>query len=219
MADELPESYSFKPSEDKPECEHSWGLTDHGTATYTNGDKFTGYFVDGKKHGHGTYIFKNGDEYEGPYVDNVRCGVGMQKNANGSRYHGNFQNGKKHGEGTYFYVNGDKYCGQWLNGQRHGEGIYVFDDNTKKDGIKKCQCSYQGIWEKGQFKNGKYLLGDKVYTGEFSKQKTVGDGVWSLNGCDVRGTYLHQELPVDSAPDDLKVDPSQEVRVTWVGVA
>lgn len=213
-AGDLPEAYSFKPKEDKPVLDNSWGLTDCGTATYTNGDTYTGDFVEGKKHGHGVYLFRNGDEYEGPYNDNLRDGIGQMKFVTGARYNGNFSKGQKHGEGTYFYANGDVYCGQWDNNERHGEGTYVVRAGAK-EGVPLCKCSYEGTWERGQFKKGAYGLGEKVFTGVFSQQKPLGEGEWTIYGSKVHGVHKHQELPVDNAPDDLTLDPSQEVRVTW----
>ena len=50
------------------------GLSDgeidgEGTATYANGDVYTGVFVQGKREGQGTMVYASGEVREGRWVD------------------------------------------------------------------------------------------------------------------------------------------------------
>ena len=47
-----------------------------GTWTYSNGDKYIGQYLDGKKEGEGTYIFVNGDKYVGEFENDNLNGEG-----------------------------------------------------------------------------------------------------------------------------------------------
>ena len=56
-----------------------------GTITFTNGDKFVGEWINGKRTGKGTYTWVSGSKYVGEWKDN-----------------------NMHGQGTYTYSNGEK---------------------------------------------------------------------------------------------------------------
>ncbi len=58
-------------------------VTVQRTVYYTNGDKYTGDWVDGKANGHGVYTFGPNGKFAG------------------DRYEGQFKDGKYHGKGTY----------------------------------------------------------------------------------------------------------------------
>ncbi len=53
------------------------------TKIYDNGDKYTGQFLNGEKHGQGIYFYLNGKKYVGKW-----------------------RNDKRYGQGTYIYKNG-----------------------------------------------------------------------------------------------------------------
>jgi hypothetical protein len=78
-----------------------------GTATYSNGDKYSGEYKDGKRNGQGTFIF-----------------------ASGNKYIGEFKDGFPNGEGTFTPLNGDKYVGEYKDGKRNGRGISYKADGT-----------------------------------------------------------------------------------------
>ena len=44
--------------------------------TYSNGDKYVGETVDGKRHGYGLYYYVNGNYYYGRYKENLQYGYG-----------------------------------------------------------------------------------------------------------------------------------------------
>ena len=58
------------------ELSHWRSYSGTGTANYTNGDKYEGDFVDGKRTGKGTLTWANGDKYKGDFVDGKRTGEG-----------------------------------------------------------------------------------------------------------------------------------------------
>ena len=54
--------------------------TEVKTFTFSNGDKYVGDYMDGKRTGKGTYYWSNGDKYVGDFVD------GKMTNGTFSRY-------------------------------------------------------------------------------------------------------------------------------------
>lgn len=73
----------------------------YGRYIWSNGDRFTGFFKNGKMY-MGTYTFASGDKYEGMFNSNNQF----------------------HGEGRFFFNDKAYYGGQWSNGQQHGRGYY-----------------------------------------------------------------------------------------------
>ncbi|MBW2936741.1 hypothetical protein KXJ69_01405 [Aureisphaera sp. CAU 1614] len=73
----------------------------YGRYIWSNGDRFTGFFKNGKMY-MGTYTFASGDKYEGMFNSNNQF----------------------HGEGRFFFNDNAYYGGQWSNGQQHGRGYY-----------------------------------------------------------------------------------------------
>ena len=51
-----------------------------------NGRRYTGEFVQGKRHGKGEMTFPNGDKYTGDWNEGRRTGHGLYLFANGNRY-------------------------------------------------------------------------------------------------------------------------------------
>ena len=56
------------------EVSHWRSFNGKGSATYTNGDKYDGDFVKGRRHGAGTMTYSNGDTYEGQWDTNMKHG-------------------------------------------------------------------------------------------------------------------------------------------------
>mmetsp|Transcript_3005 Transcript_3005/g.1967 ORF Transcript_3005/g.1967 Transcript_3005/m.1967 type:complete len:100 (+) Transcript_3005:696-995(+) len=75
------------------------GLKVCGILTYSNGEEFSGDFVDGARD-NGTMKFEDGSEYNGPFLDGRMDGSGTIKYANGDYYRGEFNLGVRHGWGT-----------------------------------------------------------------------------------------------------------------------
>merc|ERR1712194_398904 len=215
------------------------GFTGAGTATYPNGDTYTGDFKDGKKSGQGVYTSAgSGDKYTGGYLADVRSGVGKldvnttvtpEEGAEPVEgppcfYHGEWSNGKRHGEGTFVYANGDVYCGGWSQGRKSGFGEYTFAES---------KYSFRGEWVEGQIITGEWVLSEKmIYNGPFKRQKPCGlNGKWIVKtgnytiygkgktdtqkklanpGYEVRGCYTQEVVPVDDGPAG-----SSAVKLAW----
>jgi hypothetical protein len=127
----------------KAQCTSGDCSNGYGTYTYTSGDKYTGYFADGKRNGQGTYYFSNGNKYVGDNKDDYLHGYGTFTFTNGSRYEGQFAYGVRSGSGTFYWANGDKYMGSWANDKMNGQGTFTYADGSTKTGYWKND-SYVG---------------------------------------------------------------------------
>ena len=119
-----------------------------GTELVSGGDTYTGYFLNGLKHGYGilqyssgdilegiweeglinetesTYTWKSGSKYVGGFKNDEMNGYGKFTNTVGE-YEGDWHDGVRHGEGSFIHSNGMTYSGQWSNDQKNGEGEYT----------------------------------------------------------------------------------------------
>lgn len=137
-----------------------------GTATFANGDKYTGGYAFGLRSGVGVYESASGDRYEGSYTENLRDGAGVMTYADGSRYEGAWCRGYRHGEGAYDFPNGDYYEGAWAGGAKHGIGVYFF---------KESRSQFHGYWDCGGFLGGTWTHPDgTVFVSAFEKAVDVG---------------------------------------------
>ncbi|MBQ6502605.1 MAG: hypothetical protein IJI57_01670 [Flexilinea sp.] len=108
---------------------------EYRTENYSNGDQYTGYFVNGQYNGEGTYVWANGDRYEGEFMNGQIDGAGrLTFFGNGQYWEGLFVQGKiSNGSGIFYWgSNGDKFDGQWLNGQPEGTGILLHTNGTSE---------------------------------------------------------------------------------------
>jgi hypothetical protein len=62
------------------------------TRNYSNGDKYTGEFLNGQFHGKGIYTYANGDKYEGEFIDGKFTGKGTFTCSNGRQFKGSIKN-------------------------------------------------------------------------------------------------------------------------------
>jgi hypothetical protein len=83
----------------------------YGRFKWENGDKFTGFFKNGKMYV-GTYVFSNGDKYSGMFVNN------------------SFQ-----GDGRFFFKDGSYYGGKWYNGKYDGLGYFTDAEYNSSIGV------------------------------------------------------------------------------------
>ncbi len=135
-----------------------------GNLKYYNGDEYTGNWVDGLKCGEGTMKYANGDEYIGNWVESYQNGQGTMKYANGDEYIGNWIEGIPNGIGTMKYKNGDIYFGAWINGLQNGFGTLMYLD-------KQFQS---GNWINGEFVNNNQdggFYSNNINNNEFWKNK------------------------------------------------
>ncbi|OQS03980.1 radial spoke head 10 family protein [Thraustotheca clavata] len=143
----------------------------HGTATFINGQVYTGSFVGGRMHGHGVLQWPDGVSYDGDFEYNEITGQGRYKWPDESWYEGEVRCGKRHGMGYFQCSNRiTSYDGNWVDGYQHGYGKLIYDEYNN--------IVYEGDWEFGQ-RHGKgtmkYASGN-VYEGEWKHGKKCGHG-------------------------------------------
>ncbi len=131
-------------------------MTGEGVIEWTNGDRYEGSMVGGKKHGKGIFTWGNGQRYDGEWTDDTINGSGTLYYTNGDRYEGTFQAGEPHGTGTYTMRNGDVYTGAWVNGNRHGMG--------------RLTWSTGDYWE-GEFRDGKQTEKGRMHSSQAIVEK------------------------------------------------
>ena len=145
---------------------------------------YTGYLVDGVRHGQGIYTTDDGTVLEGNFIDGQLWGQGSTCWADGTKYVGNYENGIRNGEGTMYYPNGSVYVGQWLEGSRYGYGRLTFEGGT--------YC--EGNWIDGSLNGqGSYVWasGDR-YDGAFKDGKRNGYGIYYFaSGGRFEGNWLN----------------------------
>ena len=61
-----------------------------GTKIFLLGDKYHGYWKEGKRHGKGRHTWPNGDIYLGQFKNDKQHGIGNYTWSNGEKYSGNF---------------------------------------------------------------------------------------------------------------------------------
>lgn len=126
------------------QCQSGDCKNGYGTYSYSTGDKFTGYFANGKRNGQGTYTWANGNVHVGENKDDQLHGQGTYTFTSlGHKYIGNFAYGVRSGYGTFFWKNGDKYEGYWMNDKMHGQGTYTYSTGKVDKGYWENDV-YQG---------------------------------------------------------------------------
>jgi hypothetical protein len=141
-----------------------------GVLTWVQGDRYEGDFHEDRREGRGVYTWPNGNRYEGDFRDNKLHGRGVFTTQRGYRYEGEFVEDLRHGRGTETLVDGTRYEGSFERGERHGRGVMTFTDGSRYDGGFR-----QGQWEgEGVFvgANG------QRYEGHFHEGRFDGYGVF-----------------------------------------
>ena len=105
-----------------------------GIMTFANGDKYTGLFESGQRHGQGVMTSASG-AYDGAWVDGKRSGEGTWQ-TKGGKYSGTWVNDQRSGHGLMRYDHGDRvYQGHWEAGLPAGQGTYWYD--SSEDGGRR----------------------------------------------------------------------------------
>ena len=164
----------------------------YGIYKWDSGEKYEGYWEDGKRNGEGTNYWTNGEKYTGEWKDDIRHGTGTniyKSSSDFDYYKGSYVMGKMSGQGVLAWKNGQKYTGSFSNDYFDGEGTMVYTDGRVES----------GIWEKdkyvGKSKNnygcisGNCQNGNGIYTFE-NGSKYVGD--FSNGNFNGRGTYYFE---------------------------
>lgn len=91
----------------------------YGEYIYESGNKYEGYFSDGKKEGKGIFTWKNGGYYKGDWYGDKRHGYCIEKNSRGWIYEGEYRYDKRHGLGTLYDPTGKiDFAGTYNDGQQ-----------------------------------------------------------------------------------------------------
>lgn len=158
-----------------------------GTLVWDNGSVYTGAWEHGIRHGQGRMTFDNGDVYDGQWQNGVRTGTGTYTWPNGSRYVGDFLENDRQGQGTMYYADGGRYTGQWWANERNGQGKHTYAEGH----------TYEGNWKNGTF-HGQgvftWTTGDK-YVGEYVDGNRQGYGIYYYpNGSRYEGQWYAGEI-------------------------
>ena len=81
--------------------------------------------------GHGEQSFSDGTKYSGAFVRGRREGLGTFTERDGARYEGAWANNKRNGQGTFVYASGDVCRGTWRDNVIHGPGEFETKDGWK----------------------------------------------------------------------------------------
>jgi len=163
--------------------EFQYGLFNgQGTEILSNGIKYTGEFIDDKRHGNGELHGLN-HKYIGQFKDDKYHGYGTYTWLDGTQYIGQFKKGAFEGEGELTLLEGDKYVGQFKDDDFHGYGTYTWSDGSQ----------YIGDWKWG-FQHGygveKYHDGSSWYVGNWKDGYPHGIGTEKLSDGTLRkGTF------------------------------
>ena len=82
--------------------------------------------------GKATATFHNGDKYVGEFLNSQITGYGCYSFSDGSQLIGIFDNGVCNKHGKKIYPNGDVYIGEFLNDVENGKGILIQGENKIK---------------------------------------------------------------------------------------
>ena len=174
-----------------------------GTNYFPDGARYDGDWKNGYMNGHGVCVYADGEKYEGEWKDGKRNGQGTHIYKNGAKYVGNWVNDKLQGQGTYFYANGAKYIGEWVNNKKQGKGTYYYVNPT---------ATYDGDW----YDNVRHGYGveeihaqggTQRYEGEWKNDKRNGMGKLVRIDGEVAEGYFENGKFVRAA----KLKPSADV--------
>jgi len=143
--------------------------------TYTNGDKFEGYKINGKREGFGKYMYKNGALYEGNWTDDKINGYGKYDNGKGAIYEGNWKDNLKEGKGKEIAKNGNFTEQNWVAGKLNGKSIstvyekgallFTIEQDYSDD---KATGNPKVIYPNGDVYEGEWQFGTPYGIGQFT---------------------------------------------------
>lgn len=146
----------------------SGAVSGSGSVEWTNGERYVGTLVDGRKHGKGRFEWVGGQWYEGDWADDQAVGYGVIRFAGGNRYEGAVRDGEPNGRGTQIFPSGDRYTGDFVRGVFHGQGSYAWKNGNR----------YDGAWNMGR-KHGHGRLvwaSGEGWEGEFQNDQQTDKG-------------------------------------------
>ena len=188
-----------------------------GTYTWSNGDKYTGIWENGKQK-KGEMICANGNKFSAEWKDDVIAQDSQLIYPNGDKFDGGWTGEcKANSQGIMTLANGSKQVGQWDDGKSvascigncfDGQGTLTFVNGEKysggwKNGIKEGQGTFSytnGDLYIGEFKGGLHVQNLQVPIIYANGNKYYGD--W---GGRVDGFYLDgQGKMVYASGDQLR---------------
>lgn len=195
-----------------------------GTMTWSNGDKYDGFYLEGKRRGYGVLEIGGKVVYRGEWFDNKKHGYGCNIHEDAT-YVGSYVRGIRKGFGVAFYKNGDVYVGEWENDRRSGKGTYIFANGNRiegwwKDGEREGICfdvKKDGAIARELYRDGAFLRGSRI---EISLRDRRYYDVSGIYGCFTKDgkKYYGKYLEYDKDEYKLVMDgPSlyYENEETW----
>ena len=88
---------------------------------YSNGERYSGEWQYGQRHGRGTYTYADGGSYSGDWERDKIQGEGTAKYSDNNVYSGSWTNGKIHGRGRLETAK-FSYEGEWRDGKKCDAG-------------------------------------------------------------------------------------------------
>jgi len=168
-----------------------------------SGNRYKGYWKNGKKNGFGTMNFESGDVFNGLF-ENDLIKQGRMTYSNNKTYQGHWKNNKRHGEGVLkfsLYGKNYEYKGSFVNDKKHGLGILIVKDENSIISELKAEFIEGRPEDKGQikYKDGEIYDGDlkemflrhgfgkmtfpdkKIYEGEWKENQMHGLGTMTYS--------------------------------------
>eukprot|EP00667_Euglena_gracilis_P007788 EG_transcript_7869 len=211
--------------------------TEQPTYTYPSGDRYTGQWLNGRKHGYGVAEFVSGNRYEGEwdndfkhgkgtitFVDGTtyvgdwskdhKHGYGEARFASGNRYEGQWVDDAMEGKGTFYYARGDIYSGEWKRGKISGYGTWISYDKS---------CRYEGEWldglrhgrgtllEGGVESEVEYRMGHRVDNRHLEEQKAAKENAQHKQGEEQRPVQPQPPSSAGSRPQSTPRSPAISV--------
>ncbi len=157
-------------------------FTGYGTYYYSNGEKYEGQWLNGKRNGIGTYVWNNGDTYSGDWTLEKRTGKGIFTWANGNKYEGDFIDSVRNGKGKYF-----------TNPKNFKVETDYYENEKETINIISYEGDYVNNYWTG-YGVAEYSNGDK-YEGEWLNDVREGKGIYTYkNGDKVQGIWVYGKL-------------------------
>ncbi|MDR0606623.1 MAG: hypothetical protein LBG80_20320 [Bacteroidales bacterium] len=182
---------------DNGKCTEGNCLNGYGTFEFHSGqfagDKYVGYFKNGKFHGRGRYDYdKSKAYYDGLWNNGIREDTNAVYVSVNYKYRGSYKNGKQNGEATISFISGkragDTYTGSIVDNKFNGEGSYVYNpDNLNR-------IKYTGHFENNKF-NGEGAL--------YYKNGDIDDGLWIDDVFQGTKIGVYQDKPVLKKGDTI----------------
>ena len=182
----------------------------NGKIKWADGETYEGEWLNGNRHGQGKHIYVSGGVYEGQWADDKMDGKGKAIYAGGRVYDGEWKNGKRHGYGKVIGTNGETYEGEWADDKRNGRGKAVYADGAVYDGEWKNGKRHgkgRSVYSNGSVYEGDWLNGKRHGQGKFRwPDGTAYEGNWTddkINGHG-KGVFTNGDIYIGEWVDNKR---------------